>query len=125
VPGKMLALKSHDVLNQELPMLSGHSNELSMQPVRTNVMGFDVIHPEDLDGCREEGLVRKTYRESEDFMRFIESVHDDADAPATEIDGLLKEFPLGIVRPGLKAHGQRNIDSIIGTAIGKGRWGVE
>jgi hypothetical protein len=125
VPGKMLALKSHDVLNQELPMLSGHSNELSMQPVRTNVMGFDVIHPEDLDGRREEGLVRKTYRESENVMRFIESVHDDADAPATKIDGLLKEFPLGIVRLGLKAHGQHDIDSIIGTAIGEGRWGVE
>lgn len=125
MPGKMLALESHDVLNQELPMLSGHSNELSMQPVRTNVMGFDVIHPEDLDGRREEDLVRKTHCEFEDVMWFIEGVHDNADAPATEIDGLLKEFPLGVVRLGLKTHGQHDIDSIIGTAIGEGRWVVE
>ena len=121
----MLALESHDVLNQELPMLSGHSDELSMQPVRTNVVGFDEIHPEDLDGCREEDLVRKTHCEFKDVMWFIEGVHDDADAPATEIDGLLKEFPLGVVRLGLKTHGQRDIDSIIGTAIGEGRWVVE
>jgi hypothetical protein len=125
VPGKMLALKPHDVSNQELLSLGGHFNEPSMQPVRTNVMGFDEIHPKDLDRGFENDLVGETHRESEDVLRFIAGVHYDADAPATEIDGSFNEFRLGVVRPGLKAHGQHDIDSIMGAAIGEGRWGVE
>ena len=125
MPGKMLALESHDVLNQEFPILSGHSNELSMQPIRTNVVSFDEIHPENLDGCFEEDLVGKTHREREDVMRFVVNIHNNTDAPATQIHGLFKEFPLGVVRLGLKADGQQDIDSIISAAIGERRWVVE
>ena len=125
MPGKMLALESHDVLNQELLILGSHSNEPSMQPVPTNVMGFDEIDPENFDRCFEENLVWKTHREHEGGMRLKEGIHNDADAPATEIDGLLKEFALGVVRLGLKTHGQHDIDSIIGPAISEGRWVIE
>ncbi len=71
MPGEMLALKSHDVLDQELLFLGGHSNEPSMQPVRSNVMGFDEVHPEDLNGGCEENLVRETYRERKEVTGFI------------------------------------------------------
>ena len=125
MPGKMLTLKPHDVLNQELLILSGHSHEPSMQPVRTNVVGFDEIHPEDLDGCSEENLVGETHRKCEDVMRFVVNIHNNTDAPATQIHGLFKEFPLGVVRFGLKAHGQHDIDSIIRAAIGERRWSVK
>ena len=122
----MLALKLHDVLNQALLIWGGQSDEPRMQPIRTNVMGFDEIHPKDLDGCLKENLVGETHREREDVMRLIGLVHNDADTPAAEIDGSLKEFRLGVVSLGLKAHGQHDIDSIIGAAIGEGRrWGIE
>jgi hypothetical protein len=106
MPGKMLALKSHDVLKQALLILGGQLDEPSMQPVRTNVMGFDEIHSEDLDGCFEEDLVWKTHRQCEDLMRFIGGVHNNADTSATEIDRSFKEFRLSVVGLGLKAHGQ-------------------
>lgn len=120
----MLALKPHDVLNHAFLILGGHSHEPSMQPVGTNVVGFNEIHPEDLDGCFEKDLIGKTHRKREDVLRFVEGVHDNPDAPAAEIDGSFKEFPLGVVRLGLEAYGQYDIDSIIGAAIGEGRWGV-
>ena len=120
----MLALKPHDVLNQAFLILGGHSNKSSVQPIRTNVVSFDEIHPEDLDGCFEEDLVGETHREREDIMRFVVGIYNDADAPATEIQGLFNEFPLDVVRFGLKVHGQADIDSIIGAAIGERRWSV-
>lgn len=95
MPGKMLALKSHDVLSQALLILGGHFNEPSMQPAGTNVMGFDEVYPEDLDGCFEKDPVGKTHCEREDVLRFIKGIHNDADALAAEIHGSFKEFPPG------------------------------
>jgi len=87
-------------------------------------MRFDEIHPEDFDGGFEENLVRETHRECEDVTWFIEGIHHNADPSATQIHGLGKEYPLGVVRLGLETHGQHDRDSVIGPAIGKGRWGV-
>lgn len=64
----MLALKSHDVLSQALLILGGHFNEPSMPPAGTNVMGFDEVYPENLDGCVEEHLAGGMHRERENVM---------------------------------------------------------
>lgn len=93
MPGKMLSLTLHDVLHQKRLTLRGHSHKPCMQPVGTNVLRFDEIHPEDFDGGLEESLVRETHRECEDVTWFIEGIHHDANPPPLRFTDWARSSP--------------------------------
>jgi hypothetical protein len=117
---QVIALKTHDVSDQQLPVLCGHPNESGVDTIRI-AWGLDGIDPQHFDGRFEEHLLREEQCDREDFTGPVDRGDRHTDTAATDVDGLLGELTLSAVRLGLNADGQHNGDSIIFAAISPGR----
>ena len=108
---QVVALETHDVSDQQFPVLCGHPNEAGMEAVRITGR-LNRIKPQDFDRRFKKHAVGKEQREPKDFMGFVDCSHRHTDTSATEADGFLGERTFAVVRFVLNADGQNDGDAI-------------
>lgn len=108
---QVVALKSHDVSDQQLSTLGGHADEAGVEAVRTAWYGKG-IKPQHFDGGREWNLIGEEEREREECARLIGGRDRYADSPAAQVDGFLSKGTVCRVGLRLNADGQEDGDAI-------------
>ena len=117
---QVVALKTHDVPDQQLPVLTGHPNEAGVEAVCTT-RDWKGIKAQHLDRGFEGNLVGQEECDGKNFPGFVECRDRHADPAATEVDGFLGEFTFCVVRLKLNADGQEDGDAIKFAAFSPGR----
>ena len=113
---QVIALETHDVPDQQLPVLCGHSDEAGMKAVRITER-WGVIKPQDFDRGFEMNVIGEEQREREDFMRVVDGGDLHTDTTSAEADGFLSERGFSVVRFDLNTDGQNDGDAIIFAAF--------
>ena len=90
---KMVALKPHDVSDQQLSILGGHPDEPGVETVR---IAWDRkgIEPQHLDSGFEGDLVGEEECEGKGLIWLVGGRDRYADPPAAEVHGFLRECTL-------------------------------
>jgi hypothetical protein len=117
---QVVSLKTHDVPDQQLPVLSGHPDEAGVEAmcIAWDRKGVKAQH---FDRRFEGNLLGEEECEGEDFTGGVTLDDRHADTAATEVDGFLSEFTFCLVRLKLNADGQKDGDAIKFAAFSPGR----
>lgn len=116
----MVALKTKDISDEQLPVMSRHPEEASVEAIRTD-QERKWIEPQHFDrGCKPN-VVGEEQNEGQDFTGFVGCGDHHADAAGAEVDGFLSQLGFRVIRRNLNADRQRDGDAIEFTAFSS-RW---
>ena len=117
---QVVALKTHDVSDQQLPILGGHPDEAGVEAVRT-AWDRKGIKPQYLDRRCEGNLLGEQQCEGKDFTGCVTLSDRHADTAATEVDRFLSAVTYRVVGLVPNADGQKHGDAIKFAAFSPGR----
>lgn len=115
-----VALAPCDVADQDVPVLRRHADEAGVQAVRSARIG-NGIEPENLGEGGEEAVLRETERDDENVAGLIHLGDRHADAAPAQVDRLVDERTLRLIRLRLDADRQRDGDAVVCAALSAGR----
>ena len=98
------ALKTHDVSDQQFPILCGHPDEAGMEAVGT-AWDRKGVKPQHFDRGCEGSVVGQEECEGKDSPEFVGCRDRYTDTAATEVDGFFREVTFPVVRVELNAGG--------------------
>lgn len=90
---EVIALKTHDVSDQQFPVLRNHLDEAGAQTIGVGGVR-DGIQPQHFDGGFEHNVVWEDQGERQDLLGIIAHVYRYANASAAHIHGFLYELTL-------------------------------
>jgi hypothetical protein len=118
---EVFALELQNVSDQQLSILTGHSDEAPMEAVGVERIG-NRIYPQHFEGGLKEHLPGKEQGAGENLMRLVGLTDYQANPSSTQIDRLFYALALGAVCLGLKADGQCNGNAIKISSLSRRWW---
>lgn len=101
---EMVALKTKNVSDEEVPVLSGHPDEAGMEAIPT-AQDRQGIEPQHLDSGFKDNVIGEEERQRQDVAGLVACRDHHPDTAGAEIDGCFSQLALRVVSSPLKAHG--------------------
>lgn len=118
---EVFALELQNVPDQQLSILTGHSDKAPMEAVGVERVG-DRIHAQHFEGGLKEHLPGKEQGAGEHLMRLVGLTDYQANPSRAQIDRFFGALAIGDVCLGLKADGQRNSNAIKISSFPRSGW---